>query len=129
MQMDALQRVLRALADGLRRRATKDPLRALASGFYGRATEASEAGGCSFDSGLDGVLDLLDHGEPVVAFEILASEVLQNPGYPQHVVEQVFIRVRRGQPRVLKPRPVHHHPAQLPHLRMHAERHPDHFVS
>jgi len=70
MQMDALQRLLRALADGLRGRAAEDPLRALASGLYGRATEASEAGGGSFDSGLDGVLDLLDHGEPVLAFEI-----------------------------------------------------------
>ena len=74
--MDALQRLLRALADGLRGRAAEDPLRPLASGLYGRATEASEAGGGLFDSGLDGVLDLLDHGEPVLAFEILPRKYM-----------------------------------------------------
>ena len=96
MQMDALQRLLRALADGLRGRAAEDPLRALASGLYGRATEASEAGGGSFDFGLDGVLDLLDHGEPVLAFEILAAEVYEFDVSLSQAEYQAFEEERRA---------------------------------
>ena len=51
------------------------------------------------------------------------------PRHPQHVVEQQFLGVGRGQPGVFQARPVHHDLAQPADFGMHPERHPDHLVS
>jgi hypothetical protein len=61
MQTDAIQR-----------------LRSLASGLCGRAPEGSEtAVGDSFDFRVADTLDLIEHGEPGVAFENLAQNVYE----------------------------------------------------
>jgi hypothetical protein len=53
-------------------------LRTLASGLCERATTASAAGvGDSFDSRVADTLDLIEHGEPRVAFENLAQNVYE----------------------------------------------------
>ena len=49
-------------------------------------------------------------------------------GYPEHVVEQQFLGVRRGQTGVLESGPVHHDLAQSAHLRVHSKWHADHLV-
>src|SRR3974390_172127 len=51
------------------------------------------------------------------------------PRHPQHIIEKQLLRIRRRQPRMLQPRPVHQHLTQLADLRIHPERHCDHLVS
>ena len=72
----------------------------------------------------------LEHLHPALAHHLAEHVMLGlGPGHPQHIVEQQFLSVQRGQTGVLKARPVHHDPAQLADFGMHPERHPDHLVS
>lgn len=80
MQMDTLQR-----------------LRALASGLCGRATEGSEAAvGDSFDFRTAHTLDLIEHGEPEVAFENLAQNVYEFDVSLSQVEYQAFDEAGRA---------------------------------
>jgi hypothetical protein len=72
-----------------------------------------------------GVEDL----DAAVAHHLDERVVLRfGPGHPDHVIEQQFPGVRRGQAGVLESRPVHDHLAQRAHFRMHSKWHADYLV-
>jgi hypothetical protein len=59
----------------------------------------------------------LEHLHPALAHHLGEHVMLGlGPGHPQHVVEQQFLGVRRGQPAVLETGPVNHDPTEPAHF-------------